>query len=125
MQDFKKLKVWRQAHELSIAIHRLARNFPRHELFALAPQIRRATYSIEFNIAEGCGRGSDTDFARFLQIAMGSATEVECQLLLARDLGIVSEYDFLSCDTRVTEIKRMLTGLMGRLRNTKKLTADS
>ena len=91
MKDFKELKVWSKAHELTVAIYRLTRTFPRDEIYGLTSQERRSTASIGANIAEGCGRHSDGELARFLQIARGSASETEYHLLLAKDLRFLSE----------------------------------
>ena len=86
MKDFRQLKVWEKAHQLALQVYKTTVNFPREELYGLTSQIRRSSMSIPTNIAEGCGRHTDAEFARFLQIAMGSASETEYQLLLARDL---------------------------------------
>ncbi len=116
MKDFRKLQVWEKAHALALAVYRATGEFPREELYGLTGQIRRAVVSIPTNIAEGCGRNTDADFSRFLQIAMGSACEVEYQLLLARELGLLPDetYQILAPDTE--EVKRMLTGLLKTLR---------
>jgi four helix bundle protein len=115
MQDFKKLAVWQKSHELTLRIYGLTAGFPREEMYGLASQIRRAAASIPANIAEGCGRGSNADLARFLQIALGSASELEYHLLLTRDLDYISaEHQVVS--ERVSEVKRMLTGLQKRIR---------
>jgi four helix bundle protein len=82
-QDFRNLVVWQKSHELVLDVYRISRDFPREELFGLTSQIRRCAVSIPLNMAEGCGRGSDPDFARFLVIAMGSSSELEYQLLLS------------------------------------------
>ena len=84
MQDFKKLQVWAKSHDLTLRMCELTSQFPREEIYGLTSQIRRACASIPTNIAEGCGRKSSADFARFLQIAMGSASETEYLILLAR-----------------------------------------
>src|SRR5947209_6396749 len=89
MQDFRNLLVWQKSHELVLQVYRISRDFPREEFFGLTSQMRRCAVSVRSNIAEGCGRGSDPDFARFLIIAMGSSSELEYQLLLSRDLGYV------------------------------------
>jgi four helix bundle protein len=89
MKDFRNLQVWEKSHMLTLSNYDATRPFPREELFGLSSQIRRAAASIPTNIAEGCGRSSDPDFARFLQIAFGSACEVEYHLILARDLRYV------------------------------------
>ena len=83
VKDFKELKVWCKAHELTLVVYRLTRSFPKDELFGLTGQLRRSAASIGANIAEGCGRRSDGEFTRFLQIARGSVSELECHLLLA------------------------------------------
>src|SRR5215213_1558381 len=85
MQDFRKLEVWQLAHELTLSVYRQTKTFPSDERFGLTSQVRRAACSIEANLAEGCGRGSDTDFSRFVQMAMGSACEVQCHLQIAFD----------------------------------------
>lgn len=115
MQSFKSLKVWRKAHEVTLEIYRLTARFPKDEKFGLTAQVRRSAASVGANIAEGCGRGSDPDFARFLQIAMGSASETEYHLLLARDLGFVEAEAHASAESDVEEVKRMLTALIRRL----------
>ncbi len=117
MRDFKTLKVWQKAHRLTLAVYRETKGFPKDELYALTGQIRRASVSVPSNIAEGCGRGSDAEMARFFQIAMGSASEVEYQLLLARDLGFIASPIYVQLENDVTEIKRMLTGFIKKLRN--------
>ncbi len=116
MKDFRQLKVWEKSHQLALAIYQTTKNFPKEELYGLTSQIRRASMSIPTNIAEGCGKFTDADFARFLQIAMGSASETEYQLLLSHDLGFLTktQYDQLNAD--VTEVKRMLASLLKTLR---------
>ncbi len=89
MKDFKSLKVWHKAHQLTLLVYALTRTFPREEMYGLTSQIRRAAASIPANIAEGSGRRSDGELRRFLQIARGSASELEYHLLLARDLGFL------------------------------------
>src|SRR5688500_19694656 len=85
MKDFRQLKVWEKAHQVALAIYKATKEFPKEELYGLTSQIRRASMSIPTNISEGCGRNTDAEFARFLQIAMGSASETEYQLLLSHD----------------------------------------
>lgn len=94
MKGFKELKLWHKAHELTQAIYEIMRTFPREELYGLTGQLRRSACSIAANIAEGCGRRSDGEIARFLQIARGSASETEYHVLLARDLHYLCENDF-------------------------------
>jgi len=93
MRNFMDLRVWQEAHVLSLDAYGLTRRFPREELYGLTSQIRRSCVSIEANLAEGCGRRSDGELARFVQIAMGSASELACHLLLARDLSLLPASD--------------------------------
>ena len=115
MQDFKKLNVWAKAHKLTLSVYEVTSRFPREELYGLTQQIRRAANSIPTNIAEGCGRGTPGDFARFLQIVAGSAAEVEYQFLLARDLNYLPEDRYAALDADVCEVKRMLAALLARV----------
>ncbi len=116
MKDFRKLDVWAKAHQLALAVYQATATFPKEELYGLTSQIRRASVSIPANIAEGCGRGSDTELARFLQIAMGSASELEYHLLLARDLTFLNASTYESLANNVIEVKRMLTSLIQKLK---------
>jgi four helix bundle protein len=115
MKDFRELKVWQKSHQLTLLIYKVTATYPKEEVYGLTSQTRRACASIPANIAEGCGRRGDAEFARFLQIAMGSACELEYHLLLAHDLSFISSahHDRLSAD--VTEVKRMLTALLQKL----------
>jgi four helix bundle protein len=115
MEDFKELKVWAKAHQLTLAIYRITRTFPKDEMYGLTSQIRRASASIGANIAEGCGRRSDPEMKRFVQIARGSANELEYHLLLARDLQYLAVEEFTLLEATVLEIQRMLAGLTQRL----------
>jgi four helix bundle protein len=116
MKDFKTLAVWEKSHRLVLRLYGTTQIFPKQELFGLSSQIRRSASSIPTNIAEGCGRNSDADFARFLQIAFGSACELEYHLILTRDLKYVSEEEFLSLTTDLIEIKKMLAAFISRVR---------
>ena len=89
--------------------------FPQEERYGLTNQIRRACASIPTNIAEGCGRDEDTEFRRFCRIAMGSASEVEYQLLLAKDIGMLDREKYRRLSENVVEIKRMLASLIKKL----------
>jgi len=115
MKDFKELRVWAKAHELTLLIYRLTREFPRDEIYGLISQMRRSAVSIGANIAEGCGRRTDGEMARFLQIARGSASETEYHLLLARDLRFLSESDYASTEKKIVEVQRMLTSLVQKV----------
>jgi four helix bundle protein len=87
MRDFRTRKVWQKAHQVTLRVYGATRTFPKDELYGLTSQIRRYAASIPTNVAEACGRSGGAEFARFLNIAMGSASELEYQLLLARDLN--------------------------------------
>jgi four helix bundle protein len=111
VQDFRKLEVWKKSHILTLEVYKLTRGFPKDELYGLVSQMRRSASSVPTNIAEGCGRESSTELARFLTIASGSASELEYQFLLARDLEYISEIDYKNLDNQVNHIRRMLNSL--------------
>ena len=119
MQDFREIKTWQKAHRLTLAVYRATQLFPKAELYGITSQMRRCSSSIPANIAEGCGRHGDPEMARFLQIAMGSASELEYHLLLAFDLKLLKESTYTELMSGVTEVKRMLAAFL------KKLRADS
>jgi four helix bundle protein len=116
MKDFRQLKVWEKAHRLTLDVDKATMVFPKDELYGLTSQLRRSSSSIAANIAEGCGRKGDAEFTRFLQIGMGSASETEYHLLLARDLGFLSDEEHQSLNSKVVETKRMLATLLKTLR---------
>ena len=115
IRGFKDLIVWQRSVALAVEIYRITKNFPREETYGLSSQIRRAASSTPSNIAEGCGRDGDAELARFCIIARGSASELEYQLLLARDLKLLQTDDYEQLSQRVIEIKRMLTVLVQKL----------
>src|SRR5260370_25251455 len=119
MKAFRKLQVWEKAHQLALTLYHVTASFPRDETYGLVSQIRRSASSIPSNIAEGCGRDGDAELARFCTIARGSASELEYQLLLARDLKLLQPGDDEALSQQTVEIKRMLAVLV------QKLTADS
>jgi four helix bundle protein len=116
VKDFRRLKVWEKAHHLTLWVYKASTTFPREELYGLTSQIRRSSASIPTNIAEGCGRGRDTELARFFQIAMGSASELEYLILLAKDLNLLNTKEFENLTREVVETKRILTTFIKRLR---------
>jgi four helix bundle protein len=116
MRDFREVKAWKKAHDLTLQIYHLSAKFPDNERFGLSAQIRRASASIPTNIAEGCGRSSIVELCRFMEIALGSASEVEYQLLLARDLQYVDSQIFSELSNRVIEVKRMLYAFVKKLK---------
>ena len=115
MKDFRDLKVWVKAHALVLDVYRESRRFPSDERFGLTAHLRKSASSITSNIAEGCGRNTDKDFARFLTIAAGSASETENQIILARDLDYLADGPFDELNSQVNEVKRMLNSLIQTL----------
>ena len=122
MRDFRELRVWQKGHSLVLDVYKATAGFPREEIYGLTSQVRRAAASILANLAEGCGRGGEPKLARFMQIAMGSASELEYHLLLVRDLSYLSDTDYGELKEKVQEIKRMLAPFINRLKS-KKLTS--
>jgi four helix bundle protein len=116
MKDFQTLKVWEKSHELTLAIYKISVGFPKEEMYGLTSQIRRSSMSIPTNTAEGCGRDGDAEFARFLQIAMGSVSELEYQLLLSRDLKILKATDFDDLNLRLEYVRRMIIALIKKVK---------
>ncbi len=110
MRDFKKIQVWEKAHKLTLQLYKITSSFPKEELSGLTSQIRRAASSIPANIAEGSGRNTQVELARFIHIAGGSASELEYHLILAHDLGYIDSSIYPELDTAKNEIKRMLYG---------------
>ena len=115
MKDFRDLQVWQKAHRLTLAAYSSTSTFPREEMYGLTSQIRRCAASIAANIAEGCGKRGNPEFQRFLNIASGSASELEYHFLLARDLGFLSDSDYNKLDAAVVEVKRMLASLVRKV----------
>jgi four helix bundle protein len=116
MRNYRDLLVWRKAHKLVLCVYRETKGSPADERFGLSSQLRRAASSIPANLAEGCGRRSDGEMARFVQIAMGSGAELSYHLLLCRDLGMLGAAEFSRLASDADEIMRMLSALSGKLR---------
>ncbi|MDA3861584.1 MAG: four helix bundle protein [Melioribacteraceae bacterium] len=116
MKNFKQMKVWEKAHQLTLETYRITKEYPKDELFGLVSQMRRSASSIATNIAEGCGKNSDADFARFIVISMGSANELEYQFILSHDLKYINQKQFNTLDIQINEIKKMLVGLHKKLK---------
>jgi len=111
MNNYKKLNVWIQSHQLTLVIYRVSIEFPKHELFGLTSQLRRASSSIPCNLAEGSSRDSRKDFARFVEIAHGSALEVEYIILLTFDLGYIDAQTYEQLIAEITSISKQLVAL--------------
>lgn len=117
MKDFRDLLVWDKAHKFTLSVYSATKLFPKEEQYGLTNQLRRAASSIPTNIAEGCGKGTNADFNRFLQIAFGSANETEYHLLLARDLTMLTDEAYAKLRADVVEIKKMLASLINKVRS--------
>lgn len=117
MIDFRTLKVWEKAHQLTLDLYRVTANFPDDERYGLTSQMRRACASIPANIAEGCGRGTDGDLARFCQIAMGSASELEYQLLLVHELTFIDNLAYNRLNTQLIEVKKTLNAFIQKVKS--------
>ena len=117
VRDFRKLKVWEKSHLLALAVYRGTVDFPRNEMYGLTSQMRRSGVSVPANIAEGCGRQGNAELARFLQIAMGSASELEYHLLLASELEFLERAAYGDLAGQTVEVKRTLATFIKRLRS--------
>ena len=115
LEDYKDLIVWKRAMELAVAAYAIARKLPKEENFALADQIRRSAVSIPSNIAEGYGRGSPKDYARFLSMARGSRYELETQLFLCENLGYVTQDEISTAIRLGQEVAKMLNVIIGKI----------
>jgi four helix bundle protein len=116
MKDFRSLKVWEKAHGLTLKIYKVTEAFPKHEIYGVTSQIRRATVSIPTNIAEGCGKDSDAELKRYCLIAMGSSSELEYLLLLANDLGYLQEDNYQELQNIIIETRKMLNAFIQKLK---------
>jgi len=116
MKNFRKLNVWKNAHDLTLRLYQITSSFPDNERYGLISQIRRACVSIPTNIAEGCGRNSDAELSRFLQIALGSASEIEYLILLSSELKLIDQDLSPDLNSKIQEIKRMLTSFIKKLK---------
>jgi four helix bundle protein len=125
VQNYRQLSVWRKAHAVALNIHRVTDAIPPRNNAGLISQIRRAAHSIPANIAEGCSRTSDLGFATFIQIAIGSASELEYHLHFATDAKMISAVEFEGRQLEVVEVRRMLIGLLKRLRESQGTAAHS
>ena len=115
MRNFQELSVWQKSHELTLKIYKISSSFPKEELFGLSSQIRRSSSSIPTNIAEGCGRNSDPEMRRFLIISAGSCSELDYQIILAKDLGYITQSIFKELSEIIISIRKMLFAFIKRL----------
>ncbi len=116
MKDYRQLEAWERSHRLTLAVYAATKNFPKDELFGLTSQLRRASSSIPANLAEGCGRDSDAELKRFVDIAYGSASETEYHLLLAFELGCLTASAHAPLADEISQIKRVLGAFARKLK---------
>ncbi len=116
VRNYRDLRVWDEAHRLTLAIYQVTASFPREERFGLTSQIRRASVSIAANLAEGCGRRSDGEMSRFVQIAMGSGSELSYHLLLSRDLKFLPQEQYADLNPRLERVMKMLSALASKMK---------
>ncbi len=102
-------------HNLTLECYLVTKNFPKEEIYGLTQQIRRSSASIPTNIAEGCGRNSDKELIRYLRIAMGSACELEYQMILAKDLKYINDDFYLILEDKIVQIKKMLNAFINKI----------
>ena len=117
MRDFRNLEIWHKAVDAAVSVSALCDGFPQYELFALGDQLRRASVSIASNIAEGCSRKSTAEFAHYLEIAMGSAFEVETQLLIARKRNYITEEKYSATVSELQSLQRQLNAFLFKVKN--------
>ena len=115
MNNYKELKIWQKSVDLAVRIYEITKEFPKEELYGLTSQIRRSSSSIPTNIAEGCGRNSNPEMRRFLIISSGSSSELEYQLLLARDLNYISDIIYKELSDLVIQIRKMIYSFIQNL----------
>lgn len=116
MRNFLTLDIWKRSHLLTLKIYTITKNFPKEEMFGLCSQMRRSASSIPTNIAEGCGRNSNPQFANFLQISTGSCSELQYQIFLCKELSYYTEEVFKELDSEVNELRRMIFAYLSKLK---------
>lgn len=117
MRDYTKYNVWNEAIELGVRIYDFTSQYPKHEQFGLSSQLRRAVVSISSNIAEGTSRSSELEFCRFIEIAIGSAFEVNSQIILSKRLQYINEIDFSEISNLIDQLLKQLSSLRSKLKN--------
>ena len=115
MRNYRELDVWQKSHKLTLELYRISRSFPKEETYGLTSQLRRAAVSVGANLAEGCGRKTSPELARFVRIAMGSASELDYHLLLCRDFEFVTDAQYQRIVAESTRIRKMLSALLASI----------
>lgn len=119
MQSYKELKVWQKAVDFNIGLYKIVKEFPKEELYGLTSQIKRSALAIPSNIAEGYARGHRAEYIQFLTIAFASGAELETQLVIAHRLGFLDNEEYSRLDSELSEVMRMLNGLLGKLKTSR------
>lgn len=122
MRNFRTMKMWNDAVDLSVLTYKYTKQFPTDEKFGLVSQMNRAAVSISSNIAEGCSRSSDIEFKRFLEIAMGSGFELETQFILANKLLFINETELELVLVEIHQIQKQLNGLISKIKQDNNVT---
>ena len=117
MREFQTLEVWKKGHKLVLSLYKVTAEFPKEEQYGLTSQIRRAGVSVPANIAEGCGHQSEPEFARYLQLAAASTTELQYHIILARDLSYLKPEHYKELADTIEELKKMLSTFIKRVRS--------
>jgi len=123
MRNYRDLDVWNKAHVLTLELYKKSRGFPKEEFYGLTSQMRRCAISVGANLAEGCGRQTTAEFARFVRISMGSASELDYHLLLASDFGYLEPDEHRKLSQELTRIRKMLASLLSTLESGAKAKA--
>jgi four helix bundle protein len=118
MRDYTKIEVWKRSHALVLKIYEITDKFPSEEKYGVISQLRRAALSVPTNIAEGCGRSTETELSRFMDIASGSASEVDYLLFLGMELKYIDSKIYSAISNELTEVRKMLSGYIKTIRNT-------
>jgi len=118
VRSYRELQIWQKGIELVKEVYRFTKNFPKSEIYGLTSQIQRSAVSVPSNIAEGQARQHTGEFRQFIYIALGSLAELDTQIEIAKQLTYLAENDFLSCQNRIAEIRKMLHGLLNKLPKT-------
>ncbi|KKS04522.1 MAG: hypothetical protein UU56_C0005G0021 [Candidatus Curtissbacteria bacterium GW2011_GWA2_41_24] len=119
IRSYKDLIVWQKAFKLALNVYEVTKKFPKEEVYGLTSQMRRCAISIPSNIAEGYARHRRLEYIQFLQIAFASGAELETQLLIAKELGLVGQKDFETVSSQLDEVMKMLNSLIGKLKRYK------
>ena len=116
MRDYRKIRAWQEADDLTVAIYETTKQFPKEEIYGITSQLRRAAYSVPSNIAEGSERGTQPDFARFLRYSKGSSGELRTQAYVAEKLGILKSADARAIIDETRQLSAMIEGLIRSLK---------